>query len=146
MAAGETWRKGIQAVVDEVRRRGGRAEVFAGARGPGAHHLVIHTPTGKWLARLKTKSSGTWQDNTDNGARASADDADDRVWIYVDVHGEPAFYVAPAWWAVNDIHDAHAAYLARHGGRRARTPDTTHHAIRPERVAQWRDRWDIVGL
>lgn len=146
MAAGETRRRGIQAVVDEVERRGGRVEVLTGARGPGAHHLVIDSPTGRWRARVKIKSSGTWQDNTDNGAPATAADADDRVWIYVEVQAEPAFSLAPAWWAVNDIHDSHTASLERNGGRRARTAGTTHHAIHPARVRQWRDRWDIVGL
>lgn len=145
MAAGETWRKGLQSVIDEVERRGGRANE-SGARGRGIHHLLIDCPSGRWRARLKTKSSGTWQDDTGNGTPATADDVDDCVWIYVDVKGEPSFFVAPAWWAVNDIQDAHAKYLARHGGRRAVTQGTTHHAIPLERVLQWKDRWDIIGL
>ncbi len=147
MPAGETWLRGVREVEEEVGRRGGRCEVLAGRRGPGGHHLSIESPSGRWLVRLKTKSSGTWQDHTENGAAASEADADDRVWIYVDVGPQgPAFFIAPGWWAVNDIHQAHEAYLQKHGGRRARSQDTTHHAIRPDRVEQWRDRWDVLGL
>ena len=58
----------------------------------------------------------------------------------------PTFYVAPGWWAVNNIYTAHAEYLARYGGPRAINPPATHHAIRPCRIEEWRNRWDLIGL
>jgi hypothetical protein len=68
-------------------------------------------------------------------------------WVFVDLaERQPAFYVAPEWWVRNDIYEAHRAYLARHGGHRAQTEDSTYHAIQPDRVHQWRDRWDQLEL
>jgi hypothetical protein len=46
----------------------------------------------------------------------------------------------------NNIRDAHLEYLDRHGGQRARTKDSTHHAIPVPRVEQWRDQWDLLGI
>ncbi|MBA4159680.1 MAG: hypothetical protein H0X65_19720 [Gemmatimonadetes bacterium] len=45
-----------------------------------------------------------------------------------------------------NIHEAHQEYLHRHGGRRAVTQDSDHHAIQPHRVRAWRDRWDLLDL
>jgi hypothetical protein len=45
-----------------------------------------------------------------------------------------------------DIHRAHEAFLAEHGGTRPLNPKSTHHGIGTERVAEWRDRWDLLGL
>lgn len=56
------------------------------------------------------------------------------------------FYVVPRWWIENDIFRAHNEYLARHGGQRANNPDATHHRIPTDRVIQWKDRWDLLGL
>jgi hypothetical protein len=45
----------------------------------------------------------------------------DKFWIFVDIGPQrPEYYIAPAWWVQNDIHVHHAAYLAKHGGKRAR--------------------------
>jgi hypothetical protein len=68
-------------------------------------------------------------------------------WIFLDLTAsEPGFYIVPSWWMKNDIHCDHARYLERHGGHRAKTPDSTHHRITTERITKWRDRWDLVGL
>ena len=48
--------------------------------------------------------------------------------------------------ARNDICDKHEDYLRSHGGSRALGPDSDHHAIRTERVAQWLGRWDQLGV
>jgi hypothetical protein len=54
-------------------------------------------------------------------------------WIFVELTKPPAspdFYVVPEWWIENDIHRANGDYLAKHGGQRAITKDSTHHAIK----------------
>lgn len=45
---------------------------------------------------------------------------------------------------VDDIRREHDEYLARHGGHRARTPDSLHHRIQTGRVRKWRERWDFI--
>jgi hypothetical protein len=68
-------------------------------------------------------------------------------WILVDLEQDPpSFYVVPNWWMENDIYTAHADYLSQHGGTRAVSPKSRHHAIRPHRVEQWLERWDELGL
>jgi hypothetical protein len=70
-------------------------------------------------------------------------------WIFVELTKPPAspdFYVVPEWWIENDIHRANGDYLAKHGGQRAITKDSTHHAIKRSRIEEWRDRWDLLGL
>jgi len=59
---------------------------------------------------------------------------------------KPEFYIMPEWWIANDIHERHAAYLKRYGGKRKHGGDSTHHSINLDRIAQWKDRWDILGL
>jgi hypothetical protein len=49
-------------------------------------------------------------------------------WIFVELTKPPAspdFYVVPEWWIENDIHRANGDYLAKHGGQRAITKDST---------------------
>ena len=70
-------------------------------------------------------------------------------WVFVDLGGPdaaPRYWIVPDWWIRNDIAEAHQAYLDRHGGRRARNPDSTHHAIDEKRLADWQGKWDILGI
>ena len=60
--------------------------------------------------------------------------------------GAAQCYVVPEWWMRNDIYDTHAENLRSHGGSRALSPDSDHHAIRTERVAQWLGRWDQLSV
>lgn len=63
-----------------------------------------------------------------------------------DPERRPDFFIAPAWWVENSIHTRHGAYLARHGGRRAKSPDLLHHAIPKNVIEEWRDRWDVLDI
>lgn len=67
--------------------------------------------------------------------------------MFVDLGKEhPEFYIVPMWWIENDIFKAHNKYLAEFGGHRAKNDASTHHAIPTSRIAQWRDRWDVLGI
>lgn len=46
----------------------------------------------------------------------------------------------------NDIHAAHNKYLKEFGGHRAKNDASTHHAISVSRVAEWKDRWEVLGI
>jgi hypothetical protein len=97
---------------------------------------------------LKTRSSGTWQGSTTDGDLDKADS--NTFWIFVDLSdsaiSQVDFYVVPDRWMRQNIAEYHAAYLARHGGRRAIAQDSTHHAIHAERISAWRNRWDLLGI
>lgn len=100
--------------------------------------------------QVKTKTSGTWHTTIHRGRPRGEDPDETQFWVFVDLGRDqgvpPEFFVAPAWWIENSIHEEHKAYLARHGGRRAKNPDSTHHAITQKVVEPWRDRWDILGI
>jgi hypothetical protein len=62
-----------------------------------------------------------------------------KFWAFVDLGGDraaPRYWLVPDWWIRNDIYKTHQEYLGRHGGRRARPPDSTHHGIEEKRLAE----------
>ena len=74
-------------------------------------------------------------------------EAEDSFWVFVDIGGERTeFYIAPKWWVENNIYETHHEYLARHGGKRAINQESTHHAILHRHIAEWKDRWDVLGI
>jgi hypothetical protein len=96
--------------------------------------------------RLSARAAGTWQSNTEYGV-IDAPEEPERFWIFVDlIPDQPAFYIAPEWFVMRNIAREHAKYLARNGGERAVTKDSTHHQISLPRIERWRDRWDVLGL
>lgn len=139
-----TNRAGEQAVIDETHRRGAApVEAVPGRR----RYLTVKRDGALYKLRVKARRSGTWQSNTNEAEPGSGQDKPTRFWVFVDLaERPPAFYIAPEWWIKDDIHESHEAYLARHGGHRARTEESTHHAIPLERISEWRDRWDQIGL
>lgn len=142
-------RAGEYFVAAEITRRGGYAVTFSGNM-PGIDIIASDgTHERKVTIQVKTKTGGDWQTSTNRGRPWGTDPLDSRFWILVDLGKTltpPGFYVMPAWWIENDIHTAHADYLARHGGHRATNDTSTHHSIQRRRVEQWADRWDILGI
>jgi hypothetical protein len=99
--------------------------------------------------KVKTKRAGTWQPSLREAEPQPAATENDRFWIFVDLSKpkvRPGFFVVPEPWIQRDIREVHQAYLARHGGSRAVTPDSQHHAVREDRIAEWKERWDVLGL
>ena len=139
--------QGRTAVMDALERRGARAKllrhgnlVLLEVTRPGAAEHV--------LVRVKTRTGGTWQASIRDGDPVAAPHIPATFWAFVDLKDprEPAFYIAPDDWVRRDIHAAHEEYLGRHGGERAFSKDSNHHAIQLRRILQWRDRWDLIEL
>jgi hypothetical protein len=129
-------------VAEEIRRRGGRVVDYrVGQR----TELRAHTRTGRVLElRVLSRRAGDWQTSIRNGDLTAT--TDDRYWLLVDLtQPTPGFYIVPEDWMVHDIRREHDEYLARHGGRRARTMDSLHHRIQTGRVREWRERWDLIS-
>ncbi len=148
MNSGQVGRAGEYFAAGEIHRRGGWAVTFSGNM-PGIDLLASDTEHTRTVpVQVKAKRSGTWHASTKRDAAQRDAAADEnRFWVFVDLGvWPPNFYVVPHWWMQNDIYEHHAAYLARHGGQRARTPGSTHHAIPTSRVQEWQDRWDLLGL
>lgn len=142
-------RAGQHFVAAEIHRRGGYASFSQDT--PRIEILATNTEQSRSVTiQVKTMTTHAWQVSIKRGRkREQPTEEDTHFWIFVELKQPPAqpeFYVVPEWWIENDIHIAHEEYLAEHGGERPKTQESTHHAIPPWRVAQWRDRWDLLHL
>jgi hypothetical protein len=135
-------------VAIEINLRGAYAAQFSGNM-PGIDLVAIDVPRTRLVGiQVKTRTSGQgWQINTRRG-RARVPTPNETVyWVFVDLKTHPAeFYVAPEWWVENAIHERNEWYLARHGGTRPVTPDSTHGLLVDSVLAEWKDRWDVLGI
>lgn len=143
-------RAGEHFVAAELHRRGAYAVTFAGNM-PRIDILATNTNQSRTAAiQVKTMTARTWQTSITRGRRREEPTEEEtHFWVFVELKKPPAspeFYVVPESWIENDIHKVHTEYLARHGGKRAVSNESTHHAIKRSRIEQWRDRWDLLGL
>ena len=143
-------RAGEHAVAAELHRRGAYAVTFAGNM-PSIDILASNIDqTRKVTIQVKTKTSGTWHTSITRGVPRVEDPAEERYWILVDIGKDPeqppAYWIVPEWWMLNHIHVLYHERIAAHGGRRLRNPDSKHFAIIPKNVADWRDRWELLGI
>jgi hypothetical protein len=142
-----TAKRGRRAVGDRLRALGA---LVADVRVPPQSHRlrVTNTRAGKpLLVAVRSRTAGTWQTQASLGTPAPTNRPDDTFWILVDLGASTMeFYVIPEWWMRDDIYVHHQRYLAAHGGTRANSPGSDHHAIPTSRVREWRDRWELLGL
>jgi hypothetical protein len=127
-----------------------------GARGVGLTtegrrtEIRATSSDGRALAiRVKTRRAGTWQPKLSEAEPQPDDDQSHRFWIFVDLSersSRPTYYVVPEPWIQSDIRATHREYLDRHGGQRAETPDSQHHAVDEGRIEEWEGRWESLGL
>jgi hypothetical protein len=135
-------------VAAELHRRGANASVSDERR-----TTVLATNTERTCSVTilgKTMTTQCVAGINHAGAKAhGADGGKGPFWVLVDLEqspGPPQFYIVPEWWIENDIYTVHQQLLVEHGGHRARTDESTHHAIEHSRIEQWRDRWDLLGV
>ena len=138
-------RAGEAFVSAEIHRRGGYAVTFAGNM-PGIDLIASNRDHSRRVTiQVKTRRSGTWQPKESEGMPCEERSDEDRFWAFVDIGGDvPEFYIAPDWWVRNDIYET--VRQVRGDAPRPRTPGSQHHAIKPSRIAQWHDRWDVLGI
>jgi hypothetical protein len=143
-------RVGEHYVAAELHRRGAYAVTFSGNM-PDIDILASDVQRTRTVSiQVKTKTAGTWHTSIRRGRPREEEPDEAEFWIFVDIgkdpEARPAFFIVPAWWIENSIHQEHEAYLGRHGGKRARSPESTHHAIAAPRLEAWRERWDLLGI
>jgi hypothetical protein len=93
------------------------------------------------LVQVFTRRAGDWQPN---GMQPVADDTEGVIFLDL-AADEPEFYVAAGDWLRDDVAKHYGDYVAAHGGTRRDNPESRHHKVTTKRVAQWRDRWDVLG-
>ena len=89
---------------------------------------------------VRSRSKGDWQVHFHEPLR---EDTFAVVLVDFTVEG-PAFYVIGKDSFTASVRWHHQEFLA---GRpqRPQTPDSEHHKVTTEQVAEWRGRWDIIG-
>ena len=137
-------------VAAELHRRGAYAVTFSGNM-PNIDILASDVDQFRTVAiQVKTKTAGTWHTSILRGEVREEKADEDRFWILVDIGRDPevppAYWVVPEWWMLNHIHVRFRERIAVHGGARLRNPDSKHFAIVPKNVAEWRGRWDLLGI
>ena len=148
LTTAQVGRAGEFFVAAEIHRRGGYAVTFAGNM-PGIDIIASDADHMRRVTlQVKTRTAGSWHAQVPRDAQQGLPVSDESAfWAFVDLSAPaPAYFIAPRWWVRNDIYEAHTAFLARHGGVRPQTPESSHHAIRLPRIGQWRDRWDVLGI
>ena len=130
-------RAGEHYVAAELNKRGAYAVTFAGNM-PKIDLLACDSDQSRTIhIQVKTKRSrGSWH-STIVGCGVMIEPADEtKFWVFVDLgacNATPRYWVVPDWWMLNDIHRDHQEYLSRHGGKRAKNPDSKHHSIQEKR-------------
>lgn len=143
-------RAGEYFVAAELNRRGAFAVTFAGNM-PKIDLMACNQDQSRTVhIQLKTKRGGkNWQTSI-IGCQPMNPPKDETVfWVFVDLgklNTSPRYWIGPDWRIRDNIYQAHKDYLGRHGGKRPRTQDSTHHSIDESRLQEWRDRWDILGI
>jgi hypothetical protein len=146
-------RAGEYFVVAELNKRGAHAVTFAGNM-PKIDIIACDQGQNRTVhIQVKTKRGGrTWHASSLDGSlyQAPASSLDEKnYWIFVDLGDSetaPRYWIVPDWWMRNDIYETHNAYLARHGGTRARNPNSHHHAIDEKRLTAWQGKWETLGI
>jgi hypothetical protein len=135
-------------VAAELNRRGAYAVTLAGNM-PRVDLLASNmNQTHTVSIQVKSRASGTWQSSTKEIDR---EPTEDHFWILVDFEKKslsdlPDYYIIPDKWMRQDIKKHHDAYLKKHGGKRKGGGESDHHSIGVDRIKQWKDRWDILGV
>ena len=133
-------------VLAELHRRGANAVKFSGNL-PSIDLIAIIPGKSQHIEiQVKTKRTGTWQTSIKHGTEGTADY---RFWVLVDIGTDttqpPKYYIIPDLWMRKHIVKQHKANLAKHGGRRKETPESTHSAIKQQDVENdWHNRWDLL--
>lgn len=122
---------GRHLVVGQALLRGLRAELD----GPRGFVVINGRRT-----RVHVAVRGDWQiGDIDANAREAVDNA-----VLVDARsGTPAYFVVSGDEMRAFISAQNERFLKSHGGRRPRTPDSRHAAIRVADVGHWKDRWSL---
>ena len=140
--------EGRRRVEAELLRRGAASVTSNGTR-----KIYLHANNSNCSRtvelKVKTKRKGNWHTTSDEGkATDTPMDLEDarKFWVFVDLGGEPRYWIVPDSWIRNDIRVAHQRYLNENGGHRPRNDDSNHHSIDESRLENWQDKWEILGI
>jgi hypothetical protein len=143
-------RAGEYFVAAELNKRGGFAVTFAGNMPKIDIIACNHDQIRTIHIQVKTKRGGkTWHASIVGCEPMDPPQDETNFWVFVDLGEEsaaPRYWIVPDWWIRDNIYWEHKAYLDQHGGTRPGNPDSKHHSIHENRLEEWKNRWDILGV
>ena len=148
MNSNQVNREGRGIVEAELLRRGASSVVPQGTR----RVLLLATSANASRTvdiRVKVKRRGNWHTSIDEGRaidRSLAPEDSSSFWMLVDLGGPTRYWIVPEWWIRNHIYETHRDYIAEQGGHRPVNDSSRHHSINEMGIAQWQDRWEVLGL
>ena len=146
----QTAQAGRRVVVAELQRRDATDVTFLQKERQIDVRASNAARTRTVTIRVKTKTRGNWHASVKDGAARGLAASKQDFWVLVDLGpgGQqlPKFFVMPGRWIREHIDEHYAWWLSIHGGQRPVNPASPHVAIEPSAVAQWQDRWDVLGI
>lgn len=133
--------EGIDLFASAVERRGGSV-----SRVPGPKALLdVSDEFGQMVrVKIRSKKRGTWHARKSDSNR-SLDQSGATAWVFVDLKTRSVdFPIVPAAWMAHHIAELREQWIASDPARDPEQND--HHAVRPEHIADWCGRWDLLGL
>lgn len=137
---------GLQAVVTKLREFGLDAEIVGGRK----RFIQVRDSKNSHSFRVKVKAiRDDWNWQIDLGQADRPADNENIFWVFVNLKqyaSPPKFWILTDEWLRNDILEKHRQYLNRNDGHRKRNDNSTHHSIDEARIANWENRWDVLGI
>jgi hypothetical protein len=149
-------------VAAELSRRGLLATPFAG-NVPDFDVIAISENGLQTLVQVKASNGGRWSFTATRLFEVHQDGDFQRigdplpspypelVWIFVELGAVKAagrdrdrFFVMPYAEAQRIIANHYREYLASHGGRRPKSPESKHVMIRADQLAEHEDAWGVI--
>lgn len=118
----------------------------------GSHQKYLSVKTKKnneIKLKIKVKRKGDWQTTIDeaiNPDKPMDVTTKREFWIFVEIGDEPGFWIVPDKWIRNNIYTEHHKYLEKNNGHRPKNDDSNHHSIKENRLIEWQDKWEILGI
>ena len=146
MKAKNTSEQGFNVALAELKKRG--ASDLKEQREGRKKYIVYRGIDGKEYKILtRSKNSPTWQTDISYGKPCSEKENETVFWLFIDLQDNPAsFYPVSSSWISNDVYEVHQKYIQRNNGKRKFNNDSTHHSIRIERVKNFKNQWNKIGL
>jgi hypothetical protein len=152
-----TKQAGEYLVSAELCRRGLISTTFTG-NVPSFDILAINKHFQAIPVQVKTIAHGSWQfdakefieieksDDTQKVKRKSQLDKPNLICVLVKLGGQNKadFYICEMKDLQNIIYEHYKEDLNKHKGKRPKNPNSTHCALSPEELEEFKDRWDTI--